>query len=126
MAPKPRATMLRWVFGAVGAIAFALGFIGVFLPLLPTTPFMLLALACFARASPRVENWLLTHPKYGPPLRAWRERGAIGPKGKIAGTGGMATSYVIFYLVSTPSLLVAGVVAGIMVCVAIFILTRPS
>jgi uncharacterized membrane protein YbaN (DUF454 family) len=54
-----------------GALALALGVIGIFLPGLPTTPFVLLAAACFMRASPRAHAWLLAHRVFGPPLQEW-------------------------------------------------------
>ena len=53
--------MWRYVLLAAGCLSLALGTIGIFLPLLPTTPFVLLAAVCFAKASPRFHNWLLQH-----------------------------------------------------------------
>ncbi len=66
---------IPWLLG--GALSLALGIIGIFLPLLPTTPFVLLAAACFARASSRCEAWLLGHPRFGPMVLDWREHHAI-------------------------------------------------
>jgi uncharacterized membrane protein YbaN (DUF454 family) len=58
--------LTRRVYLALGFIFIALGFVGVFLPVLPTTPFLIIATACFARSSPRLENWLLSHSRFGP------------------------------------------------------------
>jgi uncharacterized protein len=80
-----RPTTARWLrllwLGA-GGLALLTGFIGIFLPLLPTTPFVLLAAFCFARGSPRWEAWLLAHPRFGPLVRDWRERRAIPLRAK--------------------------------------------
>ena len=62
----------RGVLLAVGFVCVALGAIGTVLPLLPTTPFLLVAAACFARSSPRFYRWLLTRPGVGPIIREWR------------------------------------------------------
>ena len=67
----------RALWFTCGAIAMLLGLIGLFLPLLPTVPFLLLAAMCFSRSSRRCERWLLDHPRFGPPLRNWREHRAV-------------------------------------------------
>jgi uncharacterized membrane protein YbaN (DUF454 family) len=71
---------LLWV--AVGASALATGIVGIVVPLLPTTPFVLLAAFCFARGSTRCEAWLVAHPRFGPIVRNWRERRVIPLRAK--------------------------------------------
>lgn len=77
----PTGWVARLWLGA-GALALAAGLVGIFLPLLPTTPFVLLAAFCFARGSPRWERWLLRHPRFGPMVRAWRARRVIPLRAK--------------------------------------------
>ena len=74
--------MRKPIYLTAGALALVLGFVGIFLPLLPTTPFVLLAAFCFARGNPAWEARLLNDPRFGPSIRAWRERGAIPAQGK--------------------------------------------
>jgi uncharacterized membrane protein YbaN (DUF454 family) len=62
---------LRWTLLVSGFLATALGVLGIFLPVLPTVPFLLLALACFARSSERFYNWLLDHARFGPIIRPY-------------------------------------------------------
>jgi len=77
---RPRWQRALWV--AAGGLSLATGIVGAFLPLLPTTPFVLLAAFCFARGSARVERWLLDHPRFGPMVRDWRKRRAIPRRAK--------------------------------------------
>jgi len=83
---------MRPVYLAVGLASVALGAVGVFLPLLPTVPFMILAAFCFARANPAWERRLLDHPRFGPHIVAWRTRGAISRRGKAMAMAALALS----------------------------------
>ena len=75
--PPHRPLWQRASWTAAGALSLALGVLGIFLPLLPTTPFVLLAAFCFSRGSARLEAWLLAHPRLGPPIAEWRARRAL-------------------------------------------------
>lgn len=70
------------LWGGAGALALLTGLVGVFLPVLPTTPFVLLAAFCLSRSSSRAEQWLLNHPRFGPMVRDWRQRRAIPLRAK--------------------------------------------
>ena len=117
---------MRLIYIIIGCVAVVLGVIGIFLPLLPTTPFLLVAAWAFAKSSPRLESWLVTHPRLGPPLRDWRERGAIPARAKLVAVGAMAVSLV--YILLVPSIPAYGQIGAALVlaCCATFILTRPS
>jgi uncharacterized membrane protein YbaN (DUF454 family) len=121
-----RRSFMRIIFLCLGWLFVALGVIGAFLPVLPTTPFLLLAVACFARSSPRLESWLMNHKTLGPPLKRWRKNGAISRRSKITAISLMAASYAAFWFGSHPSALLAGGVAILMIAPAIFMLSRPS
>ena len=117
---------MKLVYIAIGSIAVALGIAGVFLPLLPTTPFLLVAAWAFARSSPRLEAWLVEHPRLGPPLIAWREKRAIPARAKVVAILAMAAS--LAYMLWSPTIPVIGKAAAALVLAAsaTFILTRPS
>ena len=85
---RPRWQRVLWAAG--GALALIAGIIGIFVPLLPTTPFVLLAAFCFSRGSARCERWLLEHPRFGPMVRDWRERHAVPLRAKQFATVMMA------------------------------------
>src|SRR5262245_29487642 len=71
---------LLWV--VAGMLALFTGVVGIFVPLLPTTPFVLLAALCFSRGSERWERWLLAHPRFGPIVRDWRAHHAVPLRAK--------------------------------------------
>ncbi|MGF0337700.1 YbaN family protein [Ectopseudomonas toyotomiensis] len=74
---------VRYLLLTIGWLSVALGVIGIFLPVLPTTPFLLLAAACFVRSSRRFYLWLVTHPRLGPWIRDYLEGQGIPLKGKV-------------------------------------------
>jgi len=117
---------MRVVYFSLGWIFFALGIIGILLPVMPTTPFMLLALWGFARSSDKFHNWLYTHRFFGPPLRQWNEHRVIPLIAKIMSVSFMSISFVMMmfssYLVMWQKL----TVAALMLYGAWFILSKPS
>jgi uncharacterized protein len=85
---RPAWQRVLWVLA--GALALVTGIVGIFVPLLPTTPLVLLAAFCFSRGSTRCERWLLEHPRFGPMVRDWRERRAVPLRAKQLATVMMA------------------------------------
>lgn len=116
---------VRLIYMLAGLLMTAVGIVGIFLPLLPTTPFLLIAVWCFSRSSPRLEHWLLSHRTLGPPLANWRREGAISARTKFVAISLIVASYGFFYYRTQPSLLLATVVGLILSASAFFILTRP-
>lgn len=110
----------------IGCLMVVIGAIGVALPLLPTTPFLLIAAACFARSSPRLEAWLLAHRRFGPLLAAWRQRGAISRSGKLLSTVGMALGFYAFYKGSQPGPLLMAIVASGFIAIGLYVWSRPE
>ena len=113
-----------WLF--FGLVALVLGFIGVFLPLLPTTPFVLLAAFCFSRSSERLHTWLLNHPWFGPLINDWEKYGVIRTRVKWIATLSMIVmvSYPLFF--KDFAIWLKLIVIASIVCVLLFIWTRPS
>ena len=108
-----------WFFVLLGAI-------GVVLPVLPTTPFLLIALWAFSQSSERFHNWLYHHKYFGPPLQEWEKYGVIPMRAKIVALTTMAISAtLVIILTDTPWYGLAGMLSLMMIG-AIFILTRPS
>jgi len=122
----PPGRLARAIWLGLGGVSLALGAIGALLPIVPTVPFLILAAACFARGSPRLERWLLTHPLFGPPIRDWRERGAIPPRAKLLAVGGMAGGYMVTLMALRPGLEIAIPLAAALALVAAYVLSRPS
>ena len=92
--PHHRPAWQRALWLSAGVLALATGIVGMFLPLLPTTPFVLLAALCFSRGSERCERWLLEHPRFGPMVRDWRANHAIPWRAKQLAWAMMAAGSV--------------------------------
>jgi uncharacterized protein len=116
--------MPRWLWNAFGLNALALGTVGIALPLLPTVPFYILAAFCFARGNPAWEGRLLAHPFYGPPIHAWREKGVVSRRGKIAATAAFGVSIGLgLWLIAWPWFLLPPALA--VVCLT-WLWSRPE
>jgi uncharacterized membrane protein YbaN (DUF454 family) len=118
-----RAARITWLI--VGLLALALGAIGIVLPLLPTTPFILLAAFAFAQSSEKLHQWLLDHNVFGTLIDNWHRHGAISRRAKIASVVSMIALLAISLAMAAP---VAVIVVQLVVlgAVALFILTRPE
>ena len=110
----------------LGWIAVGLGLVGVVVPGLPTTPFLLVALWAFSRTSKRFHDWLYNHPRLGPPLRDWRQHGVIPLKAKILAIATMTVSLLWIIFGIAEDWVLPAIVGACLVPPAIFILTRPS
>lgn len=117
--------MFRPLWLVIGLTSLALGIVGVVLPLLPTAPFVLLSAYCFARSSPRLHDWLLTHRSFGPLIRNWEQHRAIAPRAKLLAVASMAVMLGMSFLVGAPERVIM-IQAVILPITALFILTRPS
>ena len=117
--------MVRLIWLGLGALFMAAGLVGVFLPVVPTTPFMLLAAGCFARSSSRLHRWLLAHPTFGPPILNWEENGAISRPAKRLAVGSMVAVFVLSAVLglALPWLALQG---ALIAMGSAFILTRPD
>lgn len=115
---RPLLLGLGWVF-------VALGVAGVVLPLVPTTPFVLLALWCFARSSKRFHRWLYNHPRLGPYAQAWDRYRVIPVGAKVLSVTMMAASLALV-VHNTDDWRIPAAVGAVLVAVAAWIVTRPS
>lgn len=119
-----RNRLVRYAWLTAGGLSLVLGIIGIALPLLPTTPFLILAAFCFARGSTKIHQWLVNHPRLGPPIRHWETYRAISKRGKQLAMVGIIAVFAISILagVATYVLVIQAVVLS---AVSVFILTRP-
>lgn len=117
---------MRLFYLIAGLLLVALGIIGAFLPLMPTTILLILAAWCFARSSPRLEAWLLNHRQFGPTLRAWRDTGAISRRSKMMACSGMTLGFALFWIGAKPALWLWLLVLAFMLSCAWFVVSRPA
>lgn len=117
--------MARYLYFTLGCLMLVLGAIGAVLPLMPTTIFLILAAACFARSSPAWEAWMLDHPRFGSSLRGWREEGAISRPAKLMACAGMSIGFAFFYIEAHPDTWLLVSVAAIMLASGIYVVSRP-
>lgn len=107
---------------ALGCCFSVLAFAGIFLPVLPTTPFVLLAAACFAKSSPRFHNWLVNHRHFGPILHHWQTSRSMPKRAKIIALATIAASGALsIYLIN---LLTIKLLVATILLIPIFIILR--
>lgn len=118
-----RLTQIAWC--ALAYLCIGLGIAGIVLPLVPTTPFLLLALWAATKGSPRMAHWLYHHPRMGPYLHAWHEQRAIPKRAKIIALGLLTSTWLILLASGAHHFLLVGM-ATFFIGAASFIVTRPN
>lgn len=118
--------MKKQALNYAGHFFLALGIIGAFLPILPTTPFLLLSAYFYSRTNHELYQWLYNHKTFGPSLRDWDEQKVIGLKAKIIAT--TMINIVLFWRIprlEAPTL-IKGLIVAVLAAVLAYIWTRPS
>lgn len=121
-----RHSWLRVILIVLGTISFVLGIVGIVVPVLPTTPFLLLSAACYARASVRFYNWLMNNRIFGQYIRDYRIHKSIPLRAKIVAVLLIVLtmgSSIVFFI---PLLPVKILVGAIGLSVIVFILNKPT
>lgn len=122
---RPARWYLRPLLFVIGLISLVLGLIGIVVPGLPTTIFLIVALWAFARSSRRFHDWLWHHPRLGPPLNAWSQHRVVPRRAKLAATLVMSLSLLVMALTGAP-LWVIGLVATICAGVLAYLWPKPE
>jgi uncharacterized protein len=121
-----RAQARRLALIVLGWCFVGLGVVGLALPIVPTTPFLLLALWAFAQSSPRFHDWLWNHRIFGPPLRRWHAERVIPLGVKVVALGSMSASLVYVAAVVRPPWYALGAMIAVVIGGAVFLLRFPS
>lgn len=116
--------MIRLILIAIGAVSLVLAVLGAVLPLLPTTPFVLLSGLCFSKSSPRLNEMLTRNSVFGPELENWRNHGAISARAKSIAVASLAATLLVSALMQV-SVSVLMIQSSALLLVAVFILSRP-
>lgn len=118
--------LTRPLWFALGWVAVALAAAGAILPLLPTTPFLLVAVWAFGKSSERWRQWVYSQPTFGPVVKAWEQYGVIPLWGKSMALGAMAVSFGMLLYSGRLPVWAAALVGVTLVAISAFIVSRPS
>ncbi len=122
---KPGITLQKVLWLALAYATFAAGLIGAFLPILPTTPFLLVAVWAGSHASSNFRWWLLRHKRFGPALRLWYREKAIARPAKRMAVAVICASWLVIILSGRPAGVVALTGLVLLSCI-VFLVTRPE
>ena len=117
--------MKRTILISLGLLCVGLGFVGVFVPGIPTTIFLIIALWAFTKSSEKLRHWLLNHKRFGPILNNWQEHKVVPRRAKILMVVLMSLAVILFYYSSQSLILTIGLII-ILVSVAIYVISLPS
>lgn len=118
-------TSVRYGLMALGFLCVALAFVGLFLPVMPSTIFAIIAAWAFLKSSPRLHSWIYNHPRFGGNVQAWHDHKVIPLKAKILAVTMISASYIFVLAFVAQTWVLPAVLAAILLPVAAFIVTRP-
>ncbi len=117
---------LRYGLMAFAWVNVGLGMIGIFVPGMPTTVFLIIAAWAFSKSSERFHRWLWNHPRFGPSIRSWHNHRVIPMKAKILASTMMAASFIFVTFFVAESWALPALLAAVMVPACVYIVTRDS
>jgi uncharacterized membrane protein YbaN (DUF454 family) len=126
MSHRARSSPARWGMFALGWLFLALGLAGALLPVLPTTPFLLVALWAFSRSSPRLHDWLYHHRVLGPPLQRWQRERVVPAWVKAVAFTSMGASLVYVAVWVRPPAYLLAAMAAVVLTGVLFLARVPS
>ena len=116
----------RWMLMGLGWLNVVLGIVGIVVPGMPTTVFLLAALWCFSRSSERFQLWLWNHPRFGASVRAWHEHKVIPVRAKIVAASTMSLSFLYVTLFVATDWVLPAALAAVMIPAAVYVMSRAS
>lgn len=126
VASRRYAPPMRWTLVALGWLFVVLGLVGIVVPGLPTTVFLVAAAWTFSRSSPRFERWLSEHRTFGPLVEGWRRHRVIPVRAKVVAVCMMAASVAYVALVASPDWRAPAALSAILIPAAVYVCTRQS
>lgn len=122
----PAATWLRWFLCGLGLLLVGIGIVGVFLPVLPTTVFLIAALWAFSKSSAKFQAWLWYHPSFGGPVRDWHQHRVIGVRAKVFAVLVMTLSFLYVTIWVADDWQLPVILSVAMLPAGLYVATRPS
>lgn len=119
-------TFTKYFFAAIGVLATSLGVIGLFLPLMPTTCFLIVAVWAFSKSNPAISEIILKNPQFGPAISNWMNHKSIDKKSKCTISFSIVIGFAITLLISTPSLVISALLISGMLMLLLYINTRAE
>ncbi len=119
-------SLRKYTYITLGWLSFATGVIGMFLPLLPTVVFWIIAVWLWSKGSPELMEKVYQNPKYGSQIKAFMLHGVVSRKGKTAAVISMCISYVLFQLIAKPGVIAGVGIAVVLSIIALWLITRPE
>ena len=116
----------QYTYISLGWISFVIGVLGIFLPLLPTVIFWIIAVWLWTKGSSKLVDKVYQHPKFGSQIKLFMQHGIVSRKGKIAAVSSMALSYLLIQLLLRPTFLTGLIIAVTLFLVSLWLWSRPE